>query len=172
METVTKRDDFLGALYPVAFGGFLLILGSLIRVPFFPVSFTLQTLAISFIALTQTPKQAFLSTIAYLACATMGVPVFGGISNSFWIIGKSAGYLVAFPIAAYVSSYLYQRTSAILSLTVGHLIIYALGFLWLTCFIDPWTAFIHGVLFFVLSDICKIVLAIALARIWNKGTIS
>ncbi len=172
MDSVTKRASSLSALYPIAFGCSLIIVGSLIRVPFFPVAFTLQTLAISFLALTQTPKQALLSTLAYLACATMGVPVFAGVSNPLWILGKGAGYLVGFPICAYVSASLVKRTSPFLALCIGHLIIYALGFLGLTLFFDGWTAFVHGVLFFVLSDLCKIVLAIALAQIWNKGKCS
>src|SRR5690349_17285292 len=88
-------------------GAALITFCSFIKIPLYPVPFTLQTLAIYILALTQGPKQAFASTLCYLVCATVGLPVFGGRINPAWIFGKCGGYLVGFPIAAYCMAKIY-----------------------------------------------------------------
>ena len=124
--------------YALAQFVFLSILGyslittcSLVKVPFSPVPFTLQTAAIFFLALTQSPLQAFGSVMCYLVCGTIGLPVFAGHTNPLWMLGKCGGYLVAFPIAAYITSQLAKKKSQILAIFTGQFLIYLLGFLWL-----------------------------------------
>src|SRR5436305_774791 len=105
-QFLTDREVFkeqLSFLCLSLVGCGLIILGSLAKIPFFPVPFTLQTLALFILALTQSPKQACGSALCYLLLATLGLPVFCGRSNPFWILGKCGGYLVAFPLAAYLT---------------------------------------------------------------------
>lgn len=146
-----------------------LVLSSLIQIPFYPVSFTMQTFAISFLALTQSPRLAFASVCCYLLCATTGLPVLCGNANSLWLIGKSGGYLVAFPIAAYLISKLSDKLPKIVALSIGQGVIYLLGMLWLIPFFGLKIAFFSGVVFFIPSDILKNLLALGAASLWKKA---
>lgn len=159
-KMLIKRAVFIG--YSLL-GSILITLCSFIKIPFYPISFTMQTFAIFFLALTQSPKQAFGSAICYLICGSMGLPVFAGVANSFWLVGKSGGYLVAFPIAAYLVSKISEKSSTILALLCGQVLIYGFGFLWLSSFFGASTAFTHGVLFFIPSDLLKCLVAMVLA---------
>lgn len=150
-------------------GCLLLILCSQVKVPFYPVPFTLQTVAIFTLGLTQSPGHAFGSVAAYLLAASCGLPVFGNHANPLWLMGKCGGYLVGFPIAAYVTAYLAQRTSILMALFCGHLPIYFFGFIWLSLFFGSTDAWVHGVVFFIPLDILKAAMAFGAAVVWKKG---
>lgn len=133
----------------------LLILGSFLKIPFYPISFTMQTCALFTLAFTLTPRKVVFSIGLYLGLATLGVPVFGGHANSLWLIGKSGGYLMAFPLAAYLAAKLHQKKAPLTGLVLGHLILYFFGFLGVLPWVDVSTAFIRGVLLFLPSDFLK-----------------
>lgn len=135
---------------------------SFIKIPLYPVPFTLQTFAIYILALTQTPRQAFASTFFYLLGATIGLPVFGGHANPTWILGKCSGYLIAFPIAAFCIAKIRLKRSAFQALLCGMLVIFFLGLLRLIPIVGLQTAFMKGVLIFLPSEIFKILAAIQL----------
>lgn len=72
-----------------------------------PVPFTLQVFAIFLASLILPPKYAFLSLLVYDLLGAVGVPVFAGFSGGLSkFIGPTGGYLIAFPIAAFVISYI------------------------------------------------------------------
>lgn len=150
------------------FGCALITLSSFIKIPLYPVSFTLQTFAIYILALTQSPKQAFASTICYLLSGTIGLPVFCGGANPFWFMGKSGGYLVAFPLAAYCMAKLRQKSSPVIALLIGMAIIFVLGGLWLIPLFGLHIAFTKGILLFIPSELLKILAAIRLANWRNR----
>lgn len=158
----------------VLLGTVLITFCSFIKIPLYPVPFTLQTLAIYILALSQRPKQAFASTLCYLVCATIGLPVFGGRMNPAWIFGKCGGYLVAFPIAAYCMAKIYaaraaySKRAAFQALLCGMSMILFFGFLWLIPIFGLHTAFIKGVLIFIPSEIFKALAAIQLVTWRNK----
>ena len=172
METVVIQKSrwnerwlyLVGALAGCAF----ITLCARIKVPFYPVPFTLHTLAIFILAFTQTPKQVFGSVVCYLLCATAGFPVLHGASNPLWIMGPTGGYLVAFPIAAYVTSKLSQRISPFLAFFVGEAIILGLGMVWLLFMIGPKLAWVQGALLFIPSDLLKGMVAIGIAKGWKR----
>ena len=145
----------------------LITMGSLIKIPIYPVPFTLQTLAIYILALTQSPKQAFASAICYLLCATAQLPVLGGNANSLWMIGKCGGYLIAFPIAAYAIARMRPKRPSIAVIIWGQAVIFALGWTWLLPFLGPKEAFIRGVLIFIPSELLKGLAALAFAK-WRS----
>lgn len=161
---VDRRESF----FIISLGCFLITVCSLVKIPFFPISFTLQTLAIYFIALTQTPKNAFLSVICYLGCATVGLPVLCGHSNCFWILGKSAGYLIAFPIATYLIAKIAEKRHPLIAIVSGQVVIFALGFLWLIPFFGLSTAGMKGVVLFIPSELLKGLIVFAATRKWNE----
>lgn len=145
----------------------LITLGSLIRIPFYPVPFTLQTFALFIIGLKQNPKQAFASAVCYLICATVGLPVLGGKINTLWMTGPCGGYLIAFPVAAYLIAHLRQRGMVLGALFWGEAVIFALGWIWLVPFVGEQEALIKGVLIFIPSGVLKALAAVAFVRRGN-----
>ncbi len=152
------------------FGACFLALCSWIRIPFYPVPFTLQTFAVFVLAFTLRPGLAFSSVIAFLIMGTCGVPVFGAKINALWITGKCAGYLVAFPIAAYLVSKLLEKGySVVVASLVGQTLIFGLGYCWLSTFFGAKLAFTYGVMPFIFSDIAKIFAAYGVSKVlWRR----
>ena len=146
-------------------GCLLITLSAYIRVPAYPVPFTLQTLAISLLALTQTPKEAMASALLYLISATVGLPVLAGaVSNPLWFMGKCSGYCVAFPISAYLMAWMRTKIPAIFALVIGNLLILFLGFLGLIPFFGTYIALTKGALVFIPSSLLKALAALGIVR--------
>ncbi|HEV7474212.1 MAG TPA: biotin transporter BioY, partial [Pyrinomonadaceae bacterium] len=88
----------------------------------------------------------------------------GGIG---YLTGQTAGYLIAFPAAAYITGAFAENGwdrkfwSAAVSMAVGSIVILLSGWAWLSQFMTASTAFQAGVLRFIIGDIIKIVLAAA-----------
>ncbi|MGH2612896.1 MAG: biotin transporter BioY [Rhabdochlamydiaceae bacterium] len=164
-ESFNEKINFAGK---ILWGCLLITLCSLIKIPFYPVSFTLHTFAISILALTQTPRQAFFSVLCYLICGSLGLPVFSGLANPLWVMGKCAGYYSAFPISAYLIARIRQKGHPIFGLLCGHALILTFGFLWLIPFFGVHIAFTKGLLFFVPSDLLKILTAFTIVHYWER----
>jgi biotin transport system substrate-specific component len=74
--------------------------------PFTPVPFTLQPLAVLGVGLALGPVGGFLTLLAYLAEGACGLPVFsptgpGGVAQLFF--GPTSGFLLAYPLVAAVA---------------------------------------------------------------------
>jgi biotin transport system substrate-specific component len=107
---------------------------------FTPVPLTLQTFAVLLLGLMLGPRLAAATLGAYLAEGALGLPVFapgpvgsGGLAH---LLGPTGGYLLCYPLAAMLISYLWRRSgrgfaSAALSAAAGSLAILAGGALWL-----------------------------------------
>jgi biotin transport system substrate-specific component len=150
-------------------GGALIALLGLIKIPFNPIPFTLQTLAIIILGLTQRPTQAFGSAVAYLIAASVGLPVLnGGVANAAWILGPTVGYLVAFPFAASLISFLKTRIHPLLAIFLGQALIFASGFAVLAPLYGTTIAWTQGVVMFLASDALKGVAAYSAFRLWKK----
>lgn len=140
---------------PLVRDGLLILAGSVlmallaqisIPLPFSPVPITGQTLGVYLIGALLGPRLGALTLLAYLGQGLLGLPVFA-LGRSAWspssvpglpvILGPTAGYLLAFPIAAFVVGLLANRgwdrrvRTAIPAMLIGELIILALGFTWL-----------------------------------------
>jgi biotin transport system substrate-specific component len=107
----------------------------------------------------------------------MGFPFFsptgpGGLAHLVW---PTAGYLFAFPVAAFVISALYRRsgrtfTSAFVSATLGSLLLIAIGSLWLAMVLhlSLMTTLSIGVLPFLLGDVLKVLVAAGAVQGWQR----
>ena len=75
-----------------------------ITVPFGPIPFTLQTLAVMFVMFALTPKQAIASIAGYIALGAVGLPVFSGFKGGLAaLMGPTGGFIVGFIAAAGVA---------------------------------------------------------------------
>lgn len=169
IERSTKHKQLLFDIYAILSGGLLIWISSFIKLPCYPVSFTAHTLVIFFLALIQSPKQALGSTLFFLTCGTLGLPIFCGKCNTSWMFGMTAGYYLSFPIAAYMIAKLRITYGSLFSVCIGQLFIYVLGFSVLSLFVGWKIALLKGVVIFLPSAAVKNYFAKFLAEKWNQG---
>ena len=85
--------------------------GAFIKIPFYPVPFTLQTFVTALAALMLPPRWAALSQIVYLLLGLLGAPVFANGGGLEYVLRPTFGYLLLLPPAAALISYLHRRYS-------------------------------------------------------------
>jgi biotin transport system substrate-specific component len=139
-----------------------------VHVPMWPVPATLQSFAVLLIGATFGARRGAITLLAYLAEGASGLPVFAGFGAGFArLIGPTAGYLWAFPIAAFAVGALVERgwdrriSTALLALLAGDLIILAAGFAWIAASIGAAAAWTTGVAPFLIFNSVKIALTAA-----------
>ncbi len=143
----------------ILLGSVLLAACAQIKLPFYPVSFTLHTFAVFVLGLTLSPVQAFSAVCYYLIGKTL-------FTNPLWMIGPAAGYYVAFPFAAYFTAKM--KRSPFLAILCAQSLIFMLGYLWLIPLLGVKTAFTKGILLFIPSDLLKILAAVCITTKWRK----
>lgn len=147
-----------------------------IPLPFSPVPFTLQVLAVILSGLLLGPRYGALAQAIYVLVGAIGVPVFAGFRGGLGIIvGPTGGYLISYPVAAALAglaAYAAANAARRRALWAGFLwgcaglaLIYALGATWLAVVTDlPFAAALaQGVLPFVPLDLVKVGLAALVA---------
>jgi biotin transport system substrate-specific component len=141
---------------------------------FTPVPLTLQTLAVLLLGLLLSPRLAAATLAAYLIEGAVGLPVFApsvlGVGGLAHLIGPTGGYLLAYPLAAAMTSFLCRRSqrgffTAAFSAAAGSLSILTLGALWLAIFshTPAQNLLTLAVIPFLPGDALKIVAAAGLA---------
>lgn len=109
--------------------------------PFTPVPFTLQPLAVLGVALALGPGQAATALCLYLVEGAAGAPVFSpiGAGGTAQLFGPTGGFLLAYPAVAFLCSALTRAVSgkvsrfsaALLGCTAGIFILFIAGSAWL-----------------------------------------
>jgi biotin transport system substrate-specific component len=141
-----------------------------IPLPFTPVPLTGQTFAVLLTGALLGSRLGALAMLAYLAEGAAGLPFFragaGGVGH---LLGPTAGYLLAFPAAAYVAGLLAERgwdrrfLTAAAAMALGSVVVLAGGWAWLAFALGSAArAFELGVAPFLVGDVVKIALAAAL----------
>ena len=97
----------LAGFLPVAVFSLLTGVGAQIAIPAVPVPFTLQTVFVLLSGALLGARRGAASQILYLGAGALGAPVFAGFKGSFLhLLGPTGGYLLAFPVAAFLAGYL------------------------------------------------------------------
>lgn len=155
----------------VVFGSLLIAAASQIEVPFFPVPMTMQTFAVLLVGLLFGARLGAATVLAYLAEAAIGLPFLSGGDTLASLLVKpaTAGYLVGFVGAAFVAGLIAERTAGRLwgtavAALAGEAVLMSLGVAFLATLIGADAAVQYGFLPFILGDVLKIVLAVAVAR--------
>jgi len=98
----------------------------------------MQTFAVLVIGATYGSRRGAATLLTYLAEGAAGLPVFAGLgAGAIRLVGPTAGYLWAFPVAAFVVGYLVERGwdrrvwTSLLALLAGDCLILLCGFAWL-----------------------------------------
>jgi len=137
-----------------------------IAIPLKPVPFTLQTLLVLLSGAFLGKKDGFYSQIGYLALGAAGLPVFAFVPDGTFgvasLFGPTGGYLLAFPVAAFLTGAIIEKSksyfSVISALTLGEVVITLSGILFLNTFYvqDLAVAAQAGGLIFLLWTVVKI----------------
>lgn len=141
-----------------------------IPLPFSPVPITGQTFGVMLAGSLLGAKTGFISMLLFLLLGIAGVPVFaGGRAGIGVLLGPTGGYLLAFPVAAYIIGLIAFPYSGqggpirmgLANLVGGILVIYTLGTIQLAFVarMDVQTAFVAGALYFIPGDLIKAVVA-------------
>jgi biotin transport system substrate-specific component len=117
-----------------------------ISIPIKPVPFTLQTMIVLLAGAFLGSKNGAYSQLLYIFLGAIGFPVFAqttdGTMGFARLIGPTGGYLLAFPIAAYLVGYLTEKNqkylTVIISMFVAELVVILFGTLYL------YTAYLHN----------------------------
>jgi biotin transport system substrate-specific component len=152
-------------------GSALLTLSAKLQVPFYPVPLTMQTLVVLLIGLAYGFPLGLATVLLYLAEGAAGLPVFAGTPEKgiglAYMAGPTGGYLLGFALAAAVTGWIAERRRDLgalaLAVIAGSVAIYAPGVLWLARFVGFEQAVGLGLAPFLLGDILKAILALALA---------
>lgn len=146
-----------------------------IPLPFSPVPITFQVLGVFLAGAILGPRLGFLSQLIYLLLGCIGLPVFAGGTGGFSVIlGPTGGYLIGFPIAAFISGLLIEygeekkmdsKLAYAIALIAGLLAIYCIGTIQLSKVLDISIskAFLIGSLPYIPLDALKIVIAFIIA---------
>ena len=141
-----------------------------IPLPFTPVPITGQTFAVLLTGALLGSRLGALAMIAYLVEGAAGLPFFrGGKGGAHYLLfSPTTGYLLAYPVAAFVTGLLSERgwdkryLWAAAAMGIGSLVILFGGWAWLSLFFRTAAdAFNAGVAPFIIGDIVKIALAAA-----------
>ena len=163
-----KINTYLKNFLLVFFGTLMLAVSSKVQVPFWPVPMTMQTFIVFIIGMSYGSKLAFLTVLVYLLEGAFGLPVFAKGGGLIYLTGPTAGYLYGMMIAAYIigtfSDLGYNQSyfKSLKSLLIGTFFIFLLGVGYLGSIIGFEKAVTAGFYPFVLSEIFKILLAVAL----------
>src|SRR5512146_1991935 len=106
--------------------------------PFTPVPLTLQNFAVLLVGLVLGSRRGFAALALYLAEGAMGLPFFnptgpGGIAQ---LLGPTGGYLIAYPVVAFLAGWLWERgqggfARAVVASVGAEIVLFAGGVSWL-----------------------------------------
>lgn len=147
----------------------LTALAAQIVIPLYPVPITGQTFAVLLTGALLGSRLGALTMIAYIVEGAAGLPVFyGGNGGAAYLLGSpTLGYLLSYPLAAYIVGLLTERgwdkkhVTAAAAMLIGSTVILFSGWAWLARLIGAGEAFTVGVAPFIIGDFLKIALAAA-----------
>ncbi len=176
LQVVSARADLSAAFRAAAvlFATVLTIVAAQVSIPlpFTPVPFTLQPMIVLLGGAALGSRLGLTSQVLYLAMGLAGIPVFAAspiLPQGFArLLGPTGGYLLSYPLAAFVAGYLAERgfdrryLTSVVAMGAGLAIIFACGVAWMAFgapHVGLSTAIRTGLVPFIPADVLKIFLA-------------
>ncbi len=151
--------------------------------PFTPVPFTLQPLAVLAVGLVLGPLDGTLAVLAYLAEGAAGLPVFSptGLGGVLQLFGPTGGYLLADPLVAFIAGFTARRLApqagpywaAITGCVLGTVVLFASGAAWLGHLhpMSVYSLWIASVAPFLPGEAVKIFVAAGIFRAFHSRAV-
>ena len=151
-----------------------------VPLPFTPVPLVFTPLAVLVCSAALGSRLGMAAQLAYLSAGIMGLPVFAPSATlppgAFRLLGPTGGYLMAYPIAAFVTGSLAERgwdrryLTSLAAMLVGLAIIFTGGVSWLAVTVTQSLplAITAGLRWFVVLDVLKVLAgAMILPQAWR-----
>ena len=180
-----KQSKLIKYVFLALMGSVVLAISSKIKIPFYPVPMTMQTLAVLIIGVLFGWKLGIATILLYLFEGIIGLPVFAGTPEKgiglVYFTGPTMGYLLGFIPAVFFSGLL--RVNFKYNLFVRFILnfalytfsisfIYIFGLIWLNNFIPMDKLLTLGALPFLPAEILKISILAVVTTIFNKDILS
>jgi biotin transport system substrate-specific component len=152
-----------------------------VPLPFTPIPLTLQNFGVIAVGLLLGSRKGFAALALYLMEGAFGLPVFSpailgsGIAH---LLGPTGGFLMAYPLVAFVTGWIYERTSkrsshrfawAAVAAAAGEVVLFAGGLIWLAVLTHSISLAIKfGLYWFVFAEIVKVLMAAGVAARWSR----
>ena len=162
-----RQSKLLKYVFLALIGSITLAISSKIKIPFYPVPMTMQTLVVLIIGIGFGWKLGLATISLYLFEGIIGLPVFSGSPEKgvglIYFTGPTMGYLLGFLVAVYISGkFIYDNNLVknFFKLLLATSFIYILGMAWLGSLIG-WEKpiFQLGAQPFLLAELLKILIA-------------
>lgn len=161
-------------------GSLLMVAAAKIKVPFWPVPMTLQTLAVLALGAAYGARLGAATMALYIAYGLAGLPVFTNTppvaAGPLYLVGPTGGFLIGFVAAAAIAGWAAARGASLLRLIGGlvlaDLALLAIGCLWLAfgaqmaggaTGVGLAKAFAYGVQPFLFGEVLKVALTACVA---------
>ena len=163
-----KQSKIVKSVFIALVGTILLAISSKIRIPFYPVPMTMQTLVVLLLGITLGWKLGVATVALYLFEGMIGLPVFSGTPEKgigmLYFNGPTMGYLIGFLFTVFfVGSLEFSKNLLIrfLQLIFSVSFIYIFGIFWLGTLIG-WEKplFQLGVQPFLLAEFFKVLIVL------------
>ncbi len=162
-----KSSKVIKYAFIALIGSIALAISSKVKIPFYPVPMTMQTLVVIMIGAAFGWKLGFATVSLYLFEGVIGLPVFSGTPEKgiglVYFTGPTMGYLIGFLVAVFFAgkfNYSKNLITNFLKITLATSFIYLLGMAWLGSLIG-WDKpiFKLGAQPFLLAELFKILIA-------------
>ena len=162
-----KNSKIIKYAFFALLGSILLAISSKVKIPFYPVPMTMQTLVVIVIGIAFGWKLGIATISLYLFEGILGMPVFSGTPEKgvgfIYFTGPTMGYLIGFLIAVFLAGKFVYNNNLVqnfLKILLATSFIYLLGVIWLGSLIG-WDKpiFKLGVQPFLLAELFKILIA-------------
>tara|TARA_B100001093_G_scaffold191087_1_gene183601 strand:- start:4480 stop:5031 length:552 start_codon:yes stop_codon:yes gene_type:complete len=162
-----KQSKITKYIFIALIGSIVLAISSKIKIPFYPVPMTMQTLVVLMIGIAFGWKLGLATISLYLFEGLIGLPVFSGTPEKgvglLYFTGPTMGYLIGFLVAVFFAgkfNYDKNLITNFLKLSFATSFIYLLGVAWLGSLIG-WDKpiFKLGAQPFLLAELFKILIA-------------
>jgi biotin transport system substrate-specific component len=184
LDTLAATADMRGAIRvaSVVLLAGLTAAAAQITIPWTPVPLTLTPMIVLLGGAALGSRLGMASQVLYLLAGIAGLPVFAASGllppGPLRLLGPTGGYLLAYPLAAFVTGYLAERgfdrryVTSVIAMLAGLSVVFLVGVAWLAFVAAPAPlglplALQSGLYPFVLADLVKVCVAAAiLPGVW------
>ena len=180
-----KQTKILKYIFIALIGSIILAISSKVKIPFYPVPMTMQTLVVLMIGVAFGWKLGLATVSLYLFEGIIGLPVFSGTPEKgiglIYFTGPTMGYLIGFLPAVFFAGLLkvYYKYNLIHRFILNFILytfsvsfIYLFGLIWLTNFVPVEKIWIVGAMPFLLAELLKISILTVFVTFWDRSILS